>query len=65
MHEERVFDQLKLHYGFRRVRYVKLSRNEEQFKFLSEVGDTSDGNYWKVRCVKWIKSKVEKAKNGF
>jgi IS5 family transposase len=34
---ERVFAQLKLHYGFRRVRYLTIRRNEVQFKFLCMV----------------------------
>lgn len=34
---ERIFVQLKQHYGFRRVRYVKLLRNEVQFKFLCMI----------------------------
>jgi len=34
---ERVFGQFKLHYGFRQVRYVRLLRNEVQFKFLCMI----------------------------
>ena len=40
---ERVFAHFKHHYGYRRARYVKLKRNELQFKFLCMVYNIRQG----------------------
>ena len=42
-HVERVFAHFKHHYGYRRARYVKLKRNELQFKFLCMLYNIRQG----------------------
>ncbi|MHA1279576.1 MAG: transposase, partial [Candidatus Helarchaeota archaeon] len=40
---ERVFAHIKMHYGFRRVRYVTSERNELQFKMICMIYNIRQG----------------------